>query len=50
MLGAWCENGREDREHKRSHNAVKSASRMMSTRERAAAPSVANIARGLLEK
>ena len=49
-LGAWCESGREDREHKCSHNAVKSASRMMSMRERAAAPSVANIAHGLLEK
>jgi len=32
-LGAWCKNGREDREHKWSHNPVKSASRMMSTRE-----------------
>ena len=31
-LGAWRENGREDRERKCSYNAVKSASRTMSTR------------------
>ena len=30
---AWHDNGREGREFKRSHNAVKSASRTMSTRE-----------------
>ena len=33
VLGAWRKNGREDRERKCSRNAVKSVSRMMSTRE-----------------
>ena len=33
-LRDWCENGREDRECKCSHNPVKSALRTMSKRER----------------
>ena len=32
-LGAWHENGREVRECKCNHNAVKFALRMMSTRD-----------------
>ena len=36
-LGAWRKNGREDGEVKCSHNPVKSASRMMSTKESSSA-------------
>ena len=46
-LGGWHENGREDRERKCRGNAVKSALRMMSTRE-SSTPSVANKACGRL--
>ena len=48
--GTWHENGREDRECKCNQNPVKSASRMMSTRESSSTYREANKAYGRLEK